>query len=79
MLPSPLNREARPPGLKYFGDLCFNLVTARRLTHPPSEGLVVGYKVSVSLHLATRVTGALALTPAGLTPAEHVSFLWTHG
>ena len=39
----------------------------------------VGFRVSVSLHPATRVTGALALTPAGLTPAEHVSFLWTHG
>ena len=80
VLPSPLNREARPPGLKYFGATCaFTSVTARRLTHPPSEGLVGGLQSLGFPPPCHPSYGALALTPAGLAPAEHVSFLWTHG
>jgi hypothetical protein len=80
MLPSPLNREARPPGLKYFGATCaFTLVTARGLTHHPFDGLVGGLQSFGFPPPCHPSYGALALTPAGLTPAEHVSFLWTHG
>src|SRR3989442_4890146 len=43
MLPSPLNSEARPPGLKYFGaTYAFTCVTAPGLTHHPFDGLVGG-------------------------------------
>src|SRR5712692_8515116 len=43
MLPSPLNREARPPEIWYFGaTTAFTHVTARGLTHHPSDGLVDG-------------------------------------
>jgi hypothetical protein len=38
----------------------------------------MGFEVSVSLHPAIVVTGALALTPAGLPPAERASLHWTH-
>jgi hypothetical protein len=37
----------------------------------------MGFTVSVSLNAAIDVTGPLALAPTGLTPAEHVSLLWT--
>src|SRR5713226_1045279 len=80
LLPSPLNREARPPGLWYFGATCaFTSVTARGLTHPPSEGFVDGLQSLGSPPPCHPSYGALALTPAGLPPAGHVSFLWTHG
>src|SRR5713226_4595506 len=80
MLPSPLNREARPPGLKYFGATgAFTSVPARGLTHHPSDGLVGGLQGLGFPPPCHPSYGALALTPAGLTPAEHVSFLWTHG
>ena len=81
MLPSPSSSRARPPGLTHFrGHLAFTFVTARRLAHPPFDGFVDGLQdVLVSLRPAIRATGLLALTPAGLTPAEHISLLWTHG
>src|SRR3989475_11940927 len=79
MLPSPLNSEARPPGLKYFGaTYAFTCVTARGLTHHPFDGLVGGLQSLGFPPPCHPSYGALALTPAGLTPAEHVSFLWTH-
>ena len=80
MRPSPLNREARPPDLWYFGATCaFTFVTARGLTHHPSDGFVGGLQSLGFPPPCHPSYGALALTPAGLTPAEHVSFLWTHG
>ena len=39
----------------------------------------MGFTVSVSVNDAIDVTGPLALAPMGLTPAEYVSFSWTHG
>ena len=44
----------------------------------PTMALSMGFRSSVSLLPAIQATGLLALTPAGLTPAEHVSLLWTH-
>jgi len=32
----------------------------------------------VSRHPAIQTTGLLTLAPAGLSPAEHASLLWTH-
>jgi hypothetical protein len=40
--------------------------------------LSMGFKYSVSLLLAIQATGALALTLARLTLAEHASLGWTH-
>src|SRR6266849_2827249 len=74
VLPSPLNREARPPGLWYFGATCaFTSVTARGLTHHPSDGLVGGLQSLGFPPPCHPSYGALALTPAGLAPAGHVS------
>src|SRR3989442_6455666 len=79
MLPSPLNSEARPPGLKYFGaTYAFTCVTARGLTHHPFDGFVGGLQslgFPPPCHPSYR---ALALTPAGVTPAEHFSFFCQH-
>ena len=44
----------------------------------PRMALSMGFRSSVSLLPAIQATGLLALTPAGLTPAEHVSLRWTH-
>src|SRR5712692_7997823 len=72
VLPSPLNREARPPGLWYFGATCaFTSVTARGLTHHPSDGLV---GVSVSLHPATQVTGLWLLPRRDWLPLDTSAF-----
>jgi len=38
----------------------------------------MGFRYSVSLLPAIQAMGLLAFTPAGLTPAEHASLLWTH-
>jgi hypothetical protein len=38
----------------------------------------MGFRYSVSLLSAIQATGLPAFTPAGLTPAEHASLLWTH-
>src|SRR5712692_7911659 len=74
VLPSPLNREARPPGLWYFGATCaFTSVTARGLTHHPSDGSV-GFRVSVSLHPATQVTGLWLLPRRDWLPLDTSAF-----
>src|SRR6266852_7367154 len=74
VLPSPLNREARPPGLWYFGATCaFTSVTARGLTHHPSDGSV-GFRVSVSLHPATHVTGLWLLPRRDWLPLDTSAF-----
>src|SRR5262249_26058224 len=44
----------------------------------PGETLSIGFKVLVSRHPAIQTTGLLTLAPAGLSPAEHASLLWTH-
>src|SRR3989441_6405783 len=80
MLPSPLNREARPPGLKYFGATCaFTSVTARGLTHHPFDGLVGGLQSLGFPPPCHPSYGALALSPAGLTSPGYVRFLSNHG
>jgi hypothetical protein len=58
----------------------FTCVTAR-VTHspPPSVAWSMGFRASVSLRPAIRVTRRLALASTGLTPAERVSLHWTHG
>jgi hypothetical protein len=38
----------------------------------------MGFRISVSLYSAIRTTWLLTLTMAGLSPAEHTSFHWTH-
>ena len=45
---------------------------------PPRETLSIGFRILVSRHPAIQTTGLLTLTPAGLSPAEHASFRWTH-
>jgi hypothetical protein len=57
----------------------FTSVTARGLAHHPFDGFVGGLQSLGFPPPCHPSYGALALTPAGLTPAEHVSFLWTHG
>jgi len=74
------NPRARPPGFRFSGP------PLRSLALRPGDSLTLlprawsmGSRASVSLRPAIRVTGPLALAPTGLTPAEHVSLLWTHG
>src|SRR3989475_12514570 len=69
MLPSPLNSEARPPGLKYFGaTYAFTCVTARGLTHHPFHGLGGGPQRLCFPPPCHPSYGAPALTPPEATP-----------
>src|SRR5499427_338303 len=45
---------------------------------PPRETLSIGFRILVSRHPAIQTTGRLTFAPAGLSPAEHTSFYWTH-
>jgi hypothetical protein len=40
--------------------------------------LLMGFRLSVSLQPAIQATGLLTFAPAGLTPAECASLIWTH-
>ena len=44
----------------------------------PRETLSIGFRILVSHHPAIQTTGRLTFAPAGLSPAEHTSFFWTH-
>src|SRR6266571_1188020 len=74
------NPRARPPGFGLSGPPVRSLALrpGDSLT-TPTMALSMGFRASVSLRPAIRVTGLLALAPAGLAPAEHVSLHWTHG
>src|SRR6266851_2928322 len=75
VLPSPLNREARPPGLWYFGATCaFTSVTARGLTHHPSDGLVGGLQSLGFPPPCHPSYGALALTRRDWLPLDTSAF-----
>jgi hypothetical protein len=57
----------------------------RSLTLWPGDSLTIllmassmGFRGSVTRPPAIQATGLLALTPAGLPPAEHLRLLWTH-
>src|SRR6059036_1090974 len=74
------NPWARPPEFGLSGP------PLRPLALRPGDSLTtptvassMGFRASVSLRPAIRVTGLLALAPAGLPPAEHISLHWTHG
>jgi len=74
------NPWARPPEFGLSGP------PLRSLALRPGDSLTtptvassMGFRASVSRRPAIRVTGLLALAPAGLPPAEHVSLHWTHG
>ena len=70
---------ARPSGLRTFeATFTFTSITARRLVVSPRETLSIGFRVLVSRHPAIQTTGLLTFAPAGLSPAEHASFRWTH-
>src|SRR5271167_2596843 len=56
----------------------FTFITARRLVVSPRETLSIGFRILVSRHPAIQTTGRLTFAPAGLSPAEHTSFFWTH-
>ena len=62
----------------FRGHLAFTFVTARQLAPIPKMRLSRGFRVSVSLRPALPATGLPILTPAGLSPAEHISLSWTH-
>src|SRR5690242_19507345 len=51
---------------------------ARRLAHRPEDGFVDRLQVIDFSPPAIQATGLLAVTPAGLTPAERASLRWTH-
>ena len=66
-------------GASHFrGHLCVHLRYGP-VTRSPSRGWLCRWasEHSVSLLPAIQATGLLALTPAGLTPAEHASLRWT--
>src|SRR5271166_2028923 len=79
MLPSPYDRGLSLRGLAFSGP------PLRSLSLRPGDSLTIpwmalsmGFKYSVSLLPAIQATGALALTLARLTLAEHASLSWTH-
>ena len=74
------NPRARPPGLGLSGPPVRSLPLrpGDSLT-TPSVAWSMGFRASVSLRPAIRVTRRLALASTGLTPAERVSLHWTHG
>ncbi len=74
------NPRARPPGFRFSGPPLRSLALrpGDSLTTPTAASSM-GFRASVSLRPAIRVTGLLALAPAGLPPAEHISLHWTHG
>ena len=74
-----LRLRARPSvSLIFEATFAFTVVTARWLVISPRKTLSIGFRVLVSLHPAIQTTGLLTLAPAGLSPAEHASFRWTH-
>ena len=74
-----LRLRARPSvSLIFEATFAFTVVTARWLVISPRKTLSIGFKVLVSLHPAIQTTGLLTPAPAGLSPAEHASFRWTH-
>ena len=79
MLPSPFLRGL---GLRNH---VFSRPPLRSLALRPGDSLTnpklalsMGFRPSVSLQSAIQATGPLALTLAGLTPAEDASLHWTH-
>ncbi len=80
LLPSPRIRGLGLRDWVFRGHLCVHLRYGP-VTHspPPSVAWSMGFRASVSLRPAIRVTRRLALASAGLTPAERVSLHWTHG
>jgi hypothetical protein len=79
MLPSPYGCGLGLRGLSLSGPpvRLLSLRPGNSLTIP-RMALSMGFRSSVSLQSAIQATGLLALTPAGLTPAEHASLRWTH-
>src|SRR5262249_14592016 len=78
-LPSPSRLRARPPGPLTFGATLRSL-SLRPKNSPPSLRWSCrgASEPLVSLRPALPATELPILTPAGLTPAEHISLIWTH-
>jgi len=75
-----LRLRARPPGICTFEATCaFTFVTARQLACIP-KGLLCQWASDIRFpsSLPFKLWGFWPFTPAGLTPAEHASLLWTH-
>src|SRR5262249_5074908 len=74
-----LRLRARPPGLRTVGATsAFTCVTARGLAGHPEDDRVDGLQTFGFPPACHPSYGVSALTPAGLTPAEHISLFWTH-
>src|ERR1700746_489263 len=78
MLPSPFGGRLGPPGYFFRGHNAFSFDAARCLVFSPSGDLVDRLRRFCFHLLRYPNYGALTFTPAGLSPAEHASFTWTH-
>jgi hypothetical protein len=62
----------------FRGHHTFTSVTAWRLAPIPGMGSSRGFRSIGFPPACPPATGLPTLTPAGLTPAEHISLTWTH-
>ena len=71
--------RARPPGLLTFGATSRSLaLRPERLAPTPRVGSSRGFSTIGFPPGCPPATGLPILTPAGLSPAEHISLSWTH-
>ena len=62
----------------FRGHHTFTFITAWRLAPVPGTGSSRGFRSFGFPPACPPATGLPTLTPAGLTPAEHISLTWTH-
>src|SRR3954451_16642308 len=73
-----LRLQARPSGVLTFEATMRSLLYGPVTRGLPWGGLVDRLQSFSFHHLCYPNYGALTLTPAGLSPAEHASLRWTH-
>src|SRR3954468_13074580 len=78
MLPSPYGCRLGPRGYSLSRPQCVHCCYGPVTRGLPRGGLVDRLQSFSFHHLCYPNYGALTLTPAGLSPAEHASLRWTH-
>src|SRR4051812_12654891 len=78
MLPSPYGCRLGPRGYSLSRPQCVHCCYGPVTRGLPWGGLVDRLQSFSFHHLCYPNYGALTLTPAGLSPAEHASLRWTH-
>src|SRR3954469_17933680 len=78
MVPSPYGCRLGPRGYSLSRPQCVHCCYGPVTRGLPWGGLVDRLQSFSFHHLCYPNYGALTLTPAGLSPAEHASLRWTH-